>query len=299
MGVLAELVLGGTELYLGVAQGHTRRMNESSLSGHGKLLAEVVDIYRVLVDPRVTPRDGSPGAEELRQAHRQPCPAGVWDEEPVREACAVAKLHYEVALGHGDAIAALTTGEHSAVSAAVLARSLVEAASQAWWLLEPGIGHLGRVCRMLALRFRSAVEGEKAATADGVPADEHERYTETTAQVERYARDLGLEVPHLDRSKRWQVYVCGSERLPTVSRRVLELFSGIDLPSVYPLFSGYSHGEPFALVREFERDARGDLGMHYRPVVNEDSFKSAVAVASYALHPPGQRLSELFGLDIS
>jgi hypothetical protein len=274
-------------------------MDETPLIEYAKLLDEVVDIYRVLTDPRVEPRPDSPGAEELKAAKQQPRPAvaGTWGEEPVREAYALAILNYQVALDHASAIAVLTKGTRSAVSASVLARALVEAASQAWWLLEPDIGHVKRVARSAALRYRSACEGEKAATADGVSADEHPGYTETKAQVEQYANGLGLGDLSVDGSKRWTVYVCDSERLPTASWRVEELFSGIDLPSVYKVFSGYSHGEVFALLRDFELPAQGDLGTHYRSVVNEDSFKGAVAVASYALHPPGERLSRLFGLD--
>jgi hypothetical protein len=272
-------------------------MAESSLPEYADLLAEVEDIWRVLADPHIEPRPGSLAAEELRAAQEQPCPAGTWGEKPVREAYALAVLNYQVALDHAAAIAALTREPHSAVSASVLARALAEAASQAWWLLEPGIGHVKRVARPVALRYRSACEGEKAATADGVPADEHPGYTETTAQVEQYAHALDLGRPSVDRSKPWTVYVCGTERLPTASWRIKELFSGIDLPSIYPVFSGYSHGELFALLRDFELLTHGDLGMHYRAVVNEESFKGAVAVASYALYPPGERLSKLFGLD--
>ena len=66
---------------------------------------------------------------------------------------------------------------------------------------------------MLALRYRSACEGEKAAVADDVPAEEHANYTETTAQIRQYAQALGLEAPGIDRSKPWPVYVCGDERL--------------------------------------------------------------------------------------
>jgi hypothetical protein len=36
----------------------------------------------------------------------------------------------------------------------------------------------------------------------------------------------------------------------------------------------------------------------YRPVVNEESFKGVVAMASYALHPPAERLTNLFGLNL-
>lgn len=272
-------------------------MPESSLSEYAKLLDDVVDIWRVLADPRIEPRPGSPAAEELQAAQQQPCSDGsTWGEDPVREAYALAVLNYQVALDHGTAIAALTREPHSAVSASVVARALAEVASQAWWLLGPGIGHVKRVARSVALRYRNACEGEKAAMADGMPADDHTEYTETKAQVEQYAHDLGIETLSVDRSKPWKVYVCGSERLPTASKRVEMLFSGIDLPSVYPVLSGYSHGELFTLLRDFELLTRGDLGAHYRSVVNEDSFKGAVAVASYALYPPGERLSKLFGL---
>lgn len=271
-------------------------MNDPSLPEHAKLLAEIVDIYQVLGDPRVAPRPGSSGARELRLAEQEPCAVGTWGEVPVREAYALAKMNYQVALDHASGIAALTAAAHSAVSVSVLVRALVEVASQAWWLLEPGIGHGRRVRRMMALRYRSASEGEKTAAADGAPAHEHASYTETKAQVKEYARDLGIEAPTVDRSKPWLIYVCGNERLPTASKRVEQLLSDIDLPSAYPIFSGYSHGELFALVRDFEQVALGGLGTHYRSVVTVDSFRGAVAVASYALYPPGERLSKLFGL---
>jgi hypothetical protein len=149
---------------------------------------------------------------------------------------------------------------------------------------------------MLAMRFRSAREGEKAASADGVPVEERHTYTETKKQVEAYAERLGLHAPWVDTSKSWQVFVCGDERLPTASQRIREMFAEIDLPSVYPVFSAYSHGELFALLREFEQTVRVDLGPSYRSVTNETSFMGAVAVASYALHPPAERLIKLYGL---
>jgi hypothetical protein len=126
-------------------------------------------------------------------------------------------MNYHVALDHARTMVALTSGEYSAGSASVLARALVEVASQTWWLLEPDIGHVRRVRRLQTFRYRSALEGEKAAKADGATADEYWTYTETTAQVEQCSRDLALETPYVDRSKRWPVYVCCTERLPTAS----------------------------------------------------------------------------------
>ncbi|HEV2403428.1 MAG TPA: hypothetical protein VGS08_04455 [Candidatus Saccharimonadales bacterium] len=75
------------------------------------------------------------------------------------------------------------------------------------------------------------------------------------------------------------------------------MFKSIDLPSVYPVFSGYSHREPFALWREFELAMDGTQQLCRNPTINEQSFRNAVGVASYALHPPGYRLMTMFGLD--
>lgn len=272
-------------------------MDEPALSKYAKLLAEVVDIDSVLVDPRVAPTPGSSAAAELEAARQQPGQTGAWGEEPISRAYALASMNYQVALDHARAVVALTTGEFPAVSVSVLTRALVEVVSQAWWLLEPDIGHIRRVRRLLALHYRSAIEGEKAAKDDGVPADAYETYTDTTAQVEQYAQELGLEKPEVDRSKPWTVYVCGSERLPTASQRVRDMFSHLDAPAVYRILSGYSHGELFTLWREFELTASGNLGLHYRAIVNEQSFKGAVAMASYALHPSAYRLHLLFGLN--
>lgn len=258
-----------------------------------KLLTDVVEVYDVLVDSRVVPGLGSPASHELDAARQQPGYAGVWGEEPVRMAYGLALVQYRVALEHARAMAALMTGAFTAVPVVVLARALAEVAGQAWWLLEPGIGHVGRVERFQLLRFRSAVEGERAASADGVPDADFGRYTETTTHVQDHSRRLGLAVP--DWSKRDRVYACGNEQLPSALSLVRGLFEKIDVPSVYNLYSGYAHGHSFALGREHAQEATDVLG--YQPLVNEDSFKGAVAMASYALYPPGARLSELFGLD--
>jgi hypothetical protein len=166
-------------------------------------------------------------------------------------------------------------------------RALVEVASQAWWLLEPGIGDVNRVRRLQMLCYRSAVEGEKTAKAMGLASDEYHYYAETKTQVASYSEQLRLEIPRVDRSKGYAVYECGSERLPTSSYRVRAMFDDVDLPSVYPHFSRYSHGDPFVLWREFALTAAYDAEPRYSPVINEGSFRNAVTVASYALHPPG------------
>jgi len=267
-----------------------------SLNECAQLLSEVVDINAVLVDQRVLPAPGSPAALELAASGEQPGQAGCWGEEPVRRAYMVAVANYHVALEHAQAVTTLMSGSFTAVPASVLARALAEVASQAWWLLEPDIGHVNRVRRLQALRYRGAVEVENAAKADGLSPDEYHLYAETKLQVEEYSDQLQLERPRLDTSKRYPIYECGGQRLPTARYRVEQMFSAIDLSSVYPVFSGYSHGETFALWREFVLMAAESSQLRYSPVLNEDSFRGVVSVASYALHPAAYRFIAAFGL---
>jgi hypothetical protein len=263
---------------------------------YAKLLADVGETWDVLVDPRVIPAPGSPAIQEFQAACEHCCQAGVWAEEPVRRAYGLALMQYHAALQHAEAMVALMTGAFTAVPVVALARALVEVAGQAWWLLEPEIGYVSRVERLQILRFRNAAEGQRAAEADGIPEVAYGQYTETTAQVADYSRRLDLAVPMWSKPDR--TYVCGNEKLPSATRLVRGLFDAVDVPSVYNLYSGYAHGYPFALWREYA-ETNADGVLRYRPVVNEESFMGAVAVAAYALYPPGARLSKLFGLDVA
>lgn len=268
-------------------------VDEAELQSHAKLLSEVVEIFSVLVDPRVEPAPGSAADRELSATQELPAKQGTWGDGPLQLAYGTALIYYQAALEQVGAVAQLMSGEYSAVPAGVLARAVAETASQAWWLLEPDIGGKRRVQRLQALRFRSACEGEKAANADGSTADQYGWYIETIDAVMRYSRALGLEDPGRD----GRVYFCGKERLMTPSRRVPAMFAEVDIPSVYHLQSGYPHGELFALRQGFELSDEGGCLPYVRPIQSAEAFKATVAVASYSLYPPGYRLSTLYGLD--
>lgn len=275
-----------------VALGLVRRVQRTTESA--KMLREVVDIYSPLMDPRIEPALDSPAAQELRDASGQPAEDGLWGEGPVREAYAHALMGHATALECGKAMVPLMNGAFTAIPAIMLARGLVETAGQTWWLMEPGIGHIRRVQRLQILRYRSAVEGKKAAEADGVPEDQYDSYTETITEVEEDSRRLKLDVP----IKRGNTYSCGGEELPSATSLVRGLFDKVDVPSIYNLYSGYMHGQRFALLREFYRTMDGS-DIHYQPMVNTTSLDCVAAAAIYALYPPGERLSSLFGLDRS
>jgi hypothetical protein len=197
------------------------------------------------------------------------------------------------ALEQGRAMVTLMHADSSsAAPVMVQARSVVETASQAWWLLDPQIGFIDRVQRLQALRFRSAREGERAAAADGASQDHYASYTETLADVERDSQTLGLEIP---KRAAHGVYVCGTQQLPTPSYRVTQMFDAVDLPSVYNLFSGFTHGELFALRQTFEVADIKRYAIRRKAPSNEELFKSAVAVTAFALNEMAYRLATMFG----
>src|SRR6266567_997941 len=124
-------------------------------------------------------------------------------------------------------MAALMTGAYTAIPAIVLARALVEVTSHAWWLLEPEIGHVKRVCRLQVLRHQSAVHGQRAAEADGVPDDDYHTYTETVAQVAAASEALALVAPRWPGSDR--THICDSVKLPSATTLVRDMFSRVDV----------------------------------------------------------------------
>lgn len=268
-------------------------MVDSRLSSYARLLDDVVGIFGVLVDPRVVPAADSPAAGELRAAAIEPAEKGFWGDRPVRTSYALAAMSYQAALEQASAMAALMTGGFTVVPAAGLARCLTETASQAWWLLEPPIGHRRRVERLQATRARSATEGQRVAAANGVADHEQHRYTETIDQLAAYSQSLQLDTPHRD----GHVWVCGAERLPSPSRRVEAMFTEIDVPAVYGLYSAFTHGELFALWQGYENHTDGGNEDFHRATINVESFKGVVSTACWALTAVARRAVELFGLD--
>lgn len=268
-------------------------MSETRLPGCAELLSDVAEIFSVVVDPDMVPAPGSPGERELCAARERHALTGFWGEDAVRMAHALAAMNYQAALEQARAVAALMTGAFTAVPVVQLGRSLIEATSRAWWLLESGIGVVARVERLQAARYGSAVEGERAALANGASEGEVGLYTETPAQVEEYSRKLGLPIP----SQKGRVYVCGDNKLPSASRRVSDMFCQIDVPGIYRLYSAFPHSEIYAWRQHFEETTEHGGHRYYRPVVHEETIKGAVAVAAWALYPPAARAAALFGLD--
>jgi hypothetical protein len=275
--------------------GDTQSVPDVTVARCRELLDQQVEVFSVLVDPSVMPAPGSLFAAELREARTRVGPEGLWGEDPVRTAYALAFMSHNAALEQSRAMSALMTGGFTIVPVAALVRPLVEVGSQAWWLLEPGIGAVARVERMQAVRYRSAEQGERVVKAMGIPAEEYHLHIETTERVLDYSRKLGLAPP----TKSGLAYACGSQRLPSPTYRVQMMFTEIDVPGIYNLYSGFTHGELYALWQAFEPGPRIDGHLHYFPAVAPEAFRGAVAVISWALYAIAARGMQLLGLDRS
>lgn len=258
-------------------------MTPAALSPYAAHLRGTVEIFGVLTDPEVTPRPGSLADQELAEARTLSVGDGLWGEDRVRAAYAAALMSYTAALDEGLAMGTVISGVRTAIPVVVLSRSITEICSQAWRLLKPGVGARGRVERLQCLRLRSAIEGERAAEADGIDETDWHEYTETQAQVREHSRKLGLEHPRKD----GYVYVCGGQRMPSVSRMVPAMLSDVGVEAAYNIHSGFAHGEIFALWQGFEHSDDYRL---IRPVVKESTLQGAVAVAARALYCPAARL---------
>jgi hypothetical protein len=123
-----------------------------------------------------------------------------------------------------------------------LARAALEAGSQAWWLLEPGIGAKRRVGRLLLIRMRSACAVRDTSRQLGVhPAD----YGETVEIVRQQAGALGLELVSADGARRWS---CGVDELPSYTARARAFEQALRTCGSYGIYSGSAHAEWHAII---------------------------------------------------
>lgn len=87
--------------------------------------------------------------------------------------------------------------------------------------------------------------------------------------MHKYSRKLGLDVPRKD----GYAFVCGSQRMPSVSRNVAAMLSDVEVDGAYKIHSSFAHGELFALRPGFEASRNGRL---IRPVIKAETLRGAI-----------------------
>jgi len=160
-----------------------------------------------------------------------------WGDEPVRTAYAAAAVFLLTATDSLRALADSANVLTTTYTSGVLARAVMEAGAQAWWLLEGGIGARRRVIRSVLIRASSARWlGKAVKIAD--PAGTASAYGEDQARVQACATALGLS--YVCNSKKAE---CETELLPGYTDRATDFEKAVGVGASYSIYSGAAHAE--------------------------------------------------------
>jgi hypothetical protein len=203
------------------------------------------DVKRWLPEPQWRPGWQSEAARE--QNNQEHGPGGSWGPDSVRAVYTAAALYMEAVLQCMRALAASVTVDTTHYVPDCLARAAMEAGSQAFWLLEPGIGARGRVARFMLIRAAGAqrLEEEIARTDPGGAAF----YGETPAQAAALAAHYGLTCDFRKyKGRRSGDWWCEGQRLPGYTQRNLMLEEAMSTPAAYSIYSAALHADWHSIV---------------------------------------------------
>ena len=149
---------------------------------------------------------GSEGSAELSNVETR-ADGSPWGERPPRTAYAAANLMMLGVIDDLKSLERLLVDPVPVIGPTVMARSAIEIASGAWWLMEPGIGARRRVCRELVASLTSARRAKQVAeeyaesfrvSGDPIPADVAAMIAEALQQepaVLQRIIELGVAAP--------------------------------------------------------------------------------------------------------
>ena len=182
----------------------------------------------------------------------------------------------------------------------VLARSAIEIASGAWWLMEPGIGARRRVCRELALSLESARRarqvGEEFQATGFQVGQEITDALQQEGRVLQRIRDLGITPPA---SAGFSSAIEGEKARPAteVTAEMLRAVLPKYVPgtSVYRTYSAVTHGEVYGLMNFMAPGVTSDgstiLHWHLPP----DVLDSTIQLAIVAFRESYRRINKVMG----
>jgi hypothetical protein len=232
-------------------------------------------VARYLDAPIWEPAPGSEGAIEV--ANTETGPAGPWGESPARTAHALTHALMDAALAHLRALALLYVDSPPEMTPTTIARSVMEMAATAWWIMEPGIGVRSRVARVTSDRLRSGCEAAKAI-GNLPPTVNQADYSEMEADVRQYAADLGLSAAPGDPRIDGQVRPSSTDLISSLFETETELNRSQSL-LVYSVYSGVAHGLLYGIMqflRQVEINGETRLVWQTDPHITD-------AVVSYTL----------------
>lgn len=256
---------------------------------------ELLDVLSRRVAGRMNPAWKSPASCEIAQTARLLRSDGTpWGANPASTTLAVAEVLMRAVLEHADAVRTLLLlRPRSAMSIESLVRNALEAASQAWWLLEPGIGGRERVVRRLLLERKSAAALEDSAAKMGYTA--RSAYGKTVADTAVDRAELTIQD---DFGPKGGWVGAAGQRPLSYTARVASFMdqTGQDSPKgPYAFVSGTAHAELWRILYAYtsEKDAAGVN--RFMPHTSADFVRFAISACVDAAAQPAIRAFQWLG----
>ncbi|WP_042404649.1 hypothetical protein [Streptacidiphilus carbonis] len=256
---------------------------------------ELLDVVSRRVAGRMSPAWQSDASDEISETAALVRSDGIsWGPNPGSITLVVAEVLMRAALEHAHAVRMLLLlRPSSAMSIESLVRSALEAASQAWWLLEPGIGGRERVVRRLLLERKTAAALEKSAAKMGYTVSSDHGKTIDDTDKERVA--LGIQDDFGPKGG----WVGAAKQRPLDYTTLVERFmeqTGQDAPQgPYAFLSGTAHAELWRILYAYtsEKDTAG--ANVFMPRTSADFVRFAVSACIDAAAQPAIRAFQWLG----
>lgn len=198
---------------------------------------------------------------------------------------------------HGRAFALLLrTNPAASLALDTQARTMVELAAQASWLMWPDVGGRARVARLHVLRRRTAIEHDQLGRHLGLDPDAD--HPATLAAIDTYAETLGLRYDH-GRNGGWTGIEDQPNRGPT--ERVawyMEETGKTPKKAMYTYLCGAAHGELWRLTQGYRAvEMPPDQPARWEVRASRDFTATAAMVAVEATVYTGLFAFQLLGMN--
>lgn len=230
-----------------------------------------------------------------------------WGERPPRTAYAAANLMMLGVVDDLKSLERLLTDPVPVIGPTVLARSAIEIASGAWWLMEPGIGARRRVCRELVLSLTSARRARQVAdeyaqtfqqSGDPIPVDVAAMIAEAR-QLEPKVLQRITELAVAPPTPGPQIENEKADDATHATAKMLQALLPANLPgtSFYRTYSAVTHGQFYGLTNFMTTVIQPDGTTFWQWAPNFEILDSTIQVAIGAFRGTYQRIATVMGWD--
>jgi hypothetical protein len=254
------------------------------------------------------PAAGSEATAELSNTEtRNDC--SPWGERPPRTAYAAAKLMMIGVVDDLKSLDRLLVDPVPVIGPTVIARSAIEIASGAWWLMEPGIGARRRVCRELVASLTSARWAMKVAneyeekfriSGDPMPQEIAKLIADVRQQeatVLQRSTNLAVAAPTPGTNTRIETEQ--ADAAATATANMLEALLPPDMPGTifYRTYSAVTHGQFYGLMNFMTPAVQPDGTPFLQWRLPPDLLDSTIQLAIGAFREPYRRIAIVMGWD--